>query len=203
MVNGQLMLLPLLSYAFVTSITPGPNNVMLLASGINHGFVRSIPHMLGITAGFTAMVIAVGLGLGQVFSSFPAAHTVLRIVGAAYLLWLAWRIATTTGTRAGTAARRPMGFLSAAAFQWVNPKAWVMAIGAITNYTPTGPGAGTVVLVAVLYAAVNGPAVAVWAAFGATLSTWLDHPGRLRVFNVTMAVLLALSLYPMSAADPG
>ncbi|MGW3482465.1 LysE family translocator [Rhodococcus sp. PSBB049] len=198
--NAEL-LLPLLLYALVTSITPGPNNVMLLASGINYGFVRSIPHMLGISIGFGIMVFAVGLGLGQVFTAFPLAYTVLRFVGAAYLLWLAWRIATTTSTRTGTTTGQPMSFLSAAAFQWVNPKAWVMAIGAITNYTPAGAGAGVIVLLAVLYAAVNGPSVAVWAAFGTTLSVWLTRPTYLRVFNITMAALLAVSLYPLLTAE--
>lgn len=200
--SGELLLVPLLVYALVTSITPGPNNVMLLASGINYGFVRSIPHMLGISVGFGVMVVAVGLGLAQVFTAFPVVYTVLRFVGAAYLLWLAWRIATTAGPQAEATVRRPMSFLAAAAFQWVNPKAWVMAIGAITNYTPAGAGVALIVLLAVLYAAVNGPSVAVWAAFGASLSTWLARPGRLRMFNVTMAALLALSLYPLLTAEP-
>ncbi|WJJ14328.1 LysE family translocator (plasmid) [Prescottella equi] len=198
--SGEL-LLPLLLYALVTSITPGPNNVMLLFSGINYGFVRSIPHMLGISVGFGVMVFAVGLGLGQVFTTFPVTYTVLRFVGASYLVWLAWRIATTTSTQAGTTTRRPMSFLSAAAFQWVNPKAWVMAIGAITNYTPADAGAAVIVLLAALYAAVNGPSVAAWAAFGTTLSTWLTHPRYLRVFNATMAALLGVSLYPLLTAE--
>ncbi|WP_420749827.1 LysE family translocator [Rhodococcus sp. O3] len=199
--SAELLLLPLLLYAFVTSITPGPNNVMLLASGINYGFVRSIPHMLGISVGFGVMVFAVGLGLGQVFTTFPHTYTVLRVVGAAYLLWLAWRIATTAGTQTEATTRRPMSFLAAAAFQWVNPKAWVMAIGAITNYTPAGAGAGVIVLLAVLYAAVNGPSVAVWAAFGTTLSAWLTRPRYLRMFNIVMAALLAFSLYPLLTAE--
>lgn len=191
------LLLAFFAYAFVTSVTPGPNNTMLLASGLNHGFVRSVPHILGISAGFALMVLGVGFGLGRLFAAFPSLYVVLRCVGAAYLLWLAWRIATATAMKGDTSAGRPMRFWEAAAFQWVNPKAWIMAIGAIATYTPADGGLAAVAIVSALFAMVNAPSVAVWAAFGTTLRRWLSDARYLRVFNIAMAVLLVLSLYPL------
>src|SRR5262245_46020938 len=122
-------------FAFVTSVTPGPNNMMLLASGVNFSVRRSLPHMLGISLGFMVLVMAVGLGLSQVFQQVPVLYTLLRYIGAAYLLYLAWKIAGSGAPDADSAEKRakPFTFLQAAAFQWVNPKAWVMAIGAITT----------------------------------------------------------------------
>ncbi len=128
--------LALLVYAFVTSVTPGPNNFMLLASGVNFGFVRTIPHMLGIGIGFLVLLLAVGFGLGAVLTAFPALHTGLKIAGGVYLLYLAWKIAMSRSLASkGEAKARPMSFIEAAAFQWVNPKAWVMAITAMAVYT--------------------------------------------------------------------
>ncbi len=126
----------LLVYAFVTSITPGPNNFMLLASGVNFGFIRTIPHMLGIGGGFLSLLLAVGFGLGAVLTAFPSLHLALKIAGGAYLLYLAWRIAMSRSLgKDGDTKARPMTFLEAAAFQWVNPKAWVMAVTAMAVYT--------------------------------------------------------------------
>ncbi|RGE20380.1 LysE family translocator [Leucobacter sp. wl10] len=196
-------LLALALYALVTSITPGPNNLMLLSSGINYGFRRSIPHMLGISIGFGVMVLAVGLGLTRLFLAYPATYAALRIVGAGYLAWLAWRIATSGAPGSGAPSRRPMTFLAAAAFQWVNPKAWVMAVGAIANYAPVEATVGAVVIVAGVYVLVGGPSVAVWAAFGSTLRTWLADARRLRAFNLAMAALLLLSLCPLLTAELG
>jgi len=131
------LLLAFIAFAFVTSVTPGPNNMMLLASGVNFGVRRSIPHMFGISLGFMLLVAAVGLGLGQVFQRLPVLHDALRYVGAAYLLYLAWKIAQSGAPQSReNAEAKPFTFLQAAAFQWVNPKAWIMAIGAITTYTP-------------------------------------------------------------------
>ena len=127
-------------FAFVTSITPGPNNLMLMASGANYGFRRTIPHMLGIGIGFTVMLLLVGAGLIQIFDRWPLAHDVLKVVSVAYLLWLAWKTATAAGISDGDARGRPMTFLQAAAFQWVNPKAWAMALTAITVYAPDRGG---------------------------------------------------------------
>ena len=131
------LLLALAAYAFVTSITPGPNNTMLLASGANFGFWPTVPHLFGINLGFSAMVLAVGLGAGSVFAAFPLLHTVLRWGGTAYLCYLAWKIANSGEMDADGHKATPMTFLQAAAFQWVNPKAWIMAIGAIATYMPS------------------------------------------------------------------
>src|SRR5471032_2786752 len=185
-------------FAFVSSITPGPNNTMLLASGVNFGFRRSMPHALGISIGFMLLVISVGLGLGEVFKVLPWAYTVLRYVGAAYLLYLAWKIATAGGmSDSGDVHARPMTFLGAAAFQWVNPKAWIMALGAITTYTPAEGYVSNVLVIALVFALINLPSVCVWVGCGSGLRNVLREPRWLRLFNVSMAGLLVLSLYPM------
>jgi threonine/homoserine/homoserine lactone efflux protein len=186
-------------FAFVSSITPGPNNTMLLASGVNFGFRRSIPHALGVSIGFMLMVLAVGLGLGAAFKAVPVAYTVLRYAGAAYLLYLAYRIATSGPMNADghSGERRPMSFLGAAAFQWVNPKAWVMAIGAITTYTPADGYLANVCVVALVFAIVNLPSVCLWVGCGTALRRVLQERRWLRLFNGLMAALLVASLYPM------
>ena len=194
-------LLALVAFAFVTSVTPGPNNLMLLASGVNFGFRRTVPHMLGIGVGFTLMVALVGLGLAPAFEAQPALHTALRAVGAAYMLWLAWRLAHAGPVGNGAPTRgRPMRFLGAAAFQWVNPKAWVMALTAVAVYAGADGGAAGVLPVALVFGAVNLPSVAVWAAFGAALRQALSRPATLRRFNVAMALLLVASLWALLTA---
>lgn len=192
------LLLAFIAFAFVTSVTPGPNNMMLLASGVNLGVRRSIPHMLGISLGFMLLVAAVGLGLGQVFQRLPVLHDVLRYVGAAYLLYLAWKIAQSGAPQSReNLEARPFTFLQAAAFQWVNPKAWIMAIGAITTYTPQDGFFSNVLLIAALFALVNCPSVGLWTVAGSMLRKWLDNPRALRAFNIGMALLLVASLYPI------
>ncbi|WP_027146525.1 LysE family translocator [Mesorhizobium sp. WSM3626] len=190
--------LALLVYAFVTSITPGPNNLMLLASGVNFGLVRSVPHMLGISIGFLVLLLAVGLGLGAVLTAFPALHTGLKIAGAVYLLYLAWKIAMSrslSGKRETDAW--PMRFIDAAAFQWVNPKAWVMAITAMAVYTNPERPFLSVILIGVAFTVVNLPSVSVWAGFGTALRGFLSDPVRLKWFNIAMGALLAATLWPM------
>jgi threonine/homoserine/homoserine lactone efflux protein len=191
-------ILPLIIYGFVSSITPGPNNFMLLASGVNFGFRRSIPHILGIGAGFMSLMLAVGLGLGALLSAYPPLHLMLKIVGGAYLLYLAWKIASSRTLGSAKDSRsQPMTFLQAAAFQWVNVKAWVMAIGAMSIYAnPDAPFVSAVVI-AVILAVVNLPCVSTWAAFGVALRGFLADPVRLKWFNITMGVLLAATLWPM------
>ena len=190
--------LALLAFAFVSSITPGPNNVMLLASGVNFGFWRTFPHMLGIGAGFVALLLAVGFGLGALLTAYPQLHLGLKIAGGAYLLYLAWRIGMSRSMdAAGGKTGRPMSFLEATAFQWVNPKAWVMSVTAMAVYTnPEAPFA-TVVIVAAVFGAVNLPSVSTWAAFGSALRGFLADPVRLKWFNIAMALLLVASLWPM------
>ncbi|GAA4116485.1 LysE family translocator [Aminobacter aganoensis] len=190
--------LALLVYAFVTSITPGPNNFMLLASGVNFGFVRTIPHMLGIGIGFLTLLLGVGFGLGAVLSAFPMLHGGLKIAGGAYLLYLAWRIGMSRSLgKDGEAQARPMTFLEAAAFQWVNPKAWVMAVTAMAVYTSPESPFLSVLLISGAFALVNLPSVSSWAGFGMVLRGFLADPVRLKWFNIGMGLLLAATLWPM------
>jgi threonine/homoserine/homoserine lactone efflux protein len=190
------LLIALLGFAFVTSVTPGPNNMMLLASGVNFGFRRTVPHMLGISVGHSLMVFLVGLGLAGVFKAWPPALLALKLVSVAYMLWLAWKIAHAAAPGEGRAGGKPMTFLQAAAFQWVNPKAWAMALGAVSAYVPE-PSAWAYAAVALVFASVNLPSVSVWAGAGQAVRRWLEGPGRLKLFNWTMAVLLVLSLWPV------
>lgn len=190
------LFLALAGFAFVTSITPGPNNLMLMASGANFGFRRTIPHMLGISIGFVLLAITTGAGLAQAFETFPALRNTLKVLGTAYMLWLAWKIAHAAPPGATTATGRPFGFLQAAAFQWVNPKAWAMAITAVTVYTPDDRLA-SVVLVASLFGLINLPSVGTWTVLGLHLRKLLSSPARLRGFNIAMALLLVASLWPV------
>lgn len=192
------LLLAFVLFAFVTSVTPGPNNMMLLASGVNFGLRRSVPHMLGVSLGFMLLVLAVGLGLGQLFQRWPLLHTLLAWGGATYLLYLAWKIARSVApSDSGAVPGKPFTFVQAAAFQWVNPKAWIMAIGAITTYTPQEGFLVNVLLIAALFALVNCPSVGLWTVAGSLLRRWLDRPRVLRAFNIGMALLLVASLYPI------
>lgn len=191
------LMLAFAGFAFATSITPGPNNTMLLASGVTFGFRRTLPHIAGIATGCLVMVVLAGLGFGGLFALYPWLHAVLRWGGAAYLLVLAWQMARSGSIRGGAAQRRPMSFLRAAAFQWVNPKAWVMVLGAVTTYAPREDFVRNVLVIAVAFAAINLPSVSVWAGFGAALRRVLDRPSRVRGFNIAMASLLVLSLYPL------
>ena len=188
----------LLVYAFVTSVTPGPNNFMLLASGVNFGFWQTVPHMLGISVGFASLLLGVGLGLGALLLAFPALHTVLKIAGGAYLLYLAWRIASSRSLgKDGQTGAHPMTLMQAAAFQWVNPKAWVMAVTAMAVYTTPERPFLSVMIVVVAFTLVNLPSVSSWAGFGMALRGFLADPVRLKWFNIAMGVLLAATLWPM------
>ncbi|MET3660762.1 LysE family translocator [Aquamicrobium ahrensii] len=192
------ILFALAAYAFVSSITPGPNNFMLLSSGVNFGFVRSIPHMLGIGIGFVVLLLAVGFGLGAVLTAFPALHTALKIVGGAYLLYLAWKIAMSRSVESGgDGSAQPMTFLQAAAFQWVNPKAWVMAVTAMAVFSNPANPFLSVVLISVVFGVINLPCVSSWAGFGMAMRGFLSDPMRLKWFNIAMGVLLAATLWPM------
>jgi len=190
-------LLALFLFAFTTSITPGPNNMMLFASGVNFGFRRTIPHMLGIGAGFFSLLLGVGLGLGAVLHTMPLVYLVLKFAGGAYLVWIAWKIATSRSLSEKESGTQPMSFAAAAAFQWVNPKAWVMAVTAMATYTIPQLYFASVLIVGAAFAIVNVPSVSTWAGFGSALRDWLSDPVRLKWFNVTMAILLVLSLWPM------
>ncbi len=191
-------------FAFVSSITPGPNNLMLLASGMNFGFKASVPHMLGISGGFFILLLAVGFGLGEVFARQPVTYTLMKWAGAIYLVYLAWRIANAgaVADSADSAANveikpKPLGFIGAALFQWVNPKAWVMAASTFSIYLPPRSGWLMVVAASALFAAINLPCVSCWTLFGTHLKRWLKDPRYARVFNIVMALLLLASLVPI------
>ncbi|WP_439507826.1 LysE family translocator [Yoonia sp.] len=192
------ILIALVGFAFASSVTPGPNNVMLMASGANYGLRRTVPHMLGISVGHAFMVFMVGVVLLGVFLAYPALNIVLKVVSAAYMLWLAWKIANAVPPEMKQVTGKPFTFLQAAAFQWVNPKAWFMATTAISAYAPQDRGLvlGSL-MVAGIFATTNLPAVTIWAWIGVQLRRWLGTARRLRVFNISMALLLVASLWPM------
>ncbi|MCX7558527.1 LysE family translocator [Sulfitobacter sp. F26204] len=193
----NIEILPALAlFAFVSSATPGPNNLMLMASGANYGFRRTVPHMLGISVGFAVMMLLTGMGLAQVFERFPISYTLLKFASVTYMLYLAWKIANAAPIRTRSIDSRPMTFLQAASFQWVNPKAWAMALTAITVYVADN-GAWMLLIGALCFAMVNLPSVSFWTVMGQQMARFLTNPGRLRLFNWTMAALLIASLYPL------
>jgi threonine/homoserine/homoserine lactone efflux protein len=189
---------PLALFALVSSITPGPNNVMLAASGLNFGFRRTLPHLLGVCIGFSLMILLVGAGLGAVFQSAPVLYTVLKYAGAAYLLYLAWKIARAGELGEGGGRARPMTFLQAAAFQWVNPKAWVMAVGVAAAYIPANGFYANLLIGTLVCGIINLPSIGVWVMFGSSLRGLLRQPAAVRIFNGGMALLLVGSLYPVA-----
>lgn len=190
----------LAAFAFVSSITPGPNNLMLMAAGANFGFRRSIPHLLGVFIGFVVMVLLVGIGLVGVFDTFPVSYQVLKVFSIAYLLFLAWKIASaqapSTAAAAGEVSGSPLTFLQAALFQWVNPKAWAMSLTAISVYAPSR-SFEAVAFVALVFGAVNLPSISSWTLLGQQMQRVLNSSVRLRSFNILMALLLVATLYPV------
>ncbi|MBS8226746.1 LysE family translocator [Vannielia litorea] len=190
------LLIALIGFAFVSTATPGPNNMMLLASGANFGYRRSLPHMFGIVVGMLVLFSAVGGGLMAIFEVLPQADMVLKTVAVGYMLWLAWKIANAGAPKAASAEGRPLTLLQAAGFQWVNPKAWTMALSGLSLYAPDHslPAVAAVVLA---FALVAFPSISLWTALGQQIRRLLTSPARLRAFNITMALLLVASLYPV------
>ena len=183
--------LPYATYYFVMSITPGPNNVMLTASGAHFGFRRTVPHMLGISAGCAVQLVAVCAGLGALFTRWPVLQTALQWVGAAYLLWLGWKL-LRSGEVAEGVTPQPITFWQGAAFQFVNPKAWVMSLSAVSLFMPRDMGivpAMTYLLGLMLL--INLPCIGAWALFGSSLRGLLKRRGARLAFNASMAVALA------------
>lgn len=187
----------LVVYAFVTSVTPGPNNMMLMASGVNFGFARTIPHMLGIAVGFFVLLVFVGLGLGAVLAAVPAAQIALKVASVLYMIRLAWQVATSCSVGEGTGSSEPLTLLQAAAFQWINPKAWAMALVAMGAYTNAARPVLSAMIVSIAFAPVNLPSVSIWASFGVALRGFLSQPHRLRIFNGAMGLALLLSIVPI------
>jgi len=219
-------------FMLVSSITPGPNNTMLMASGVHFGFRRTLAHLMGVQLGFGFMVIAVGLGLHTVLAQFPAFYDLVRFAGAAYMVWMAWGLASARphvplpaaldaglpkaqtphpsqaipvlGAHHGPQdlpssqdEAKPLGFWAAVLFQWVNPKAWVMAVTIMSAYMPPGAGLLQIAPLGLMYVALGLPCSSVWVGFGSALRNYLQDPFRMRVFNGSMAAALLLSLYPM------
>lgn len=183
-------------FAVVSCGTPGPNNMMLLSSGATFGFRRTLPHILGISGGCAIMTLLLGFGLAEVLARLPWLYSLLHVVSTAYLCYLAWRIATSIGVGGGSARAWPLTFLEAAAFQWVNPKAWVMTLGAVTSFVRPYHFTFDLIVVASVICALGLPCIMLWAGGGTIVRRLLTRPGALRVFNISMAALLILSLIP-------
>ena len=189
-------LIALITFAFVSTVSPGPNNIMLMTSGANVGFMRTIPHMLGIIFGFSLMVALVGLGLMGLFTAYPVVQQSLRIASMLYLLYLAVKIAKSKPMTNDASDYKPMSFLSAASFQWVNPKAWTMALTAISVYAASAE-LQDILLVSLIFGLVNVPSVSLWTTAGKQLQGILQAPAKIKVFNYSMAGLLVFSIVPM------
>jgi threonine/homoserine/homoserine lactone efflux protein len=185
------------AFCFVSGVTPGPNNLMLMTSGVNFGFRRTLPHLMGVVVGFCLMVALIGLGLDAIFSRFPAFLPAMRYLGAAYMLWLATKIALAGPVREGEIRGAPLGFFGAVAFQWVNPKGWVIAISALTAYSVVDDYTRNVLIVALAYLAIGLPSSGSWALLGSSMRRALGDPRVARPFNLTMAALLVASIAPV------
>ena len=188
-------IIPLTVFALIGAFTPGPNNIMVTASGTAFGFARSVPHILGVTIGFALMIVAFGLGLGQIFQAYPAIHQWLRVLGAVYLLYLAWRIARAGDPGGTETARRPLTFFEAALFQWLNPKAWVLALGVILAFTTVGGNLlYELAVINIVFVVATIPSLITWCLFGMAIRRLLSSPRALRLVNLALASLLALSV---------
>lgn len=197
MVSNMLdFLIPVLLFSMSTTITPGPNNIMVTASGTNFGYRRTIPHIVGIAVGLPLMIIVMGLGLGSVFKTYAWIHTVLRYAGATYLLYLSWKIAFFHGSDIGDNPRtRPFSFFEALLFQWVNPKAWMMSIGAIAAFTSQRDEVYLeVFLIALIFCITCLHNVSLWTMLGVNVKRLLTKQQHRQTFNLFMAALLVISL---------
>jgi threonine/homoserine/homoserine lactone efflux protein len=194
---SQQLLLAFVVFAAVMFFTPGPNNIMVLSSGLTYGFRRTMPHILGITFGFAFMVGAVGFGFGAVFLAFPVLQTILKYAGAAYLVYLAAAIAMSGPPKPGDTGRGPMTFFGAAMFQWVNVKGWVMVIGTITAYAAIAAFPWNIAIQTALSLGMGIVSTSIWTLFGSALRPVLTSPIAVRAFNIVMAILLLASLIPV------
>jgi threonine/homoserine/homoserine lactone efflux protein len=198
MILSRELTIAFMGFAVAAFYSPGPNNIMLLSSGLNYGFRRTLPHIAGITLGFSFLVLVVGLGMGAVFATYPLLQTVLKYAGAAYLAYLAIAIATAEPQRAGrSVSGQPMTFIGAALFQWINVKGWVIVAGTITAYAAIAPYPWNMIVLALLSLLVGLTSSTIWAFFGTAMQPIVSSPRAVRIFNVIMAILLAASLYPV------
>ncbi len=189
--NLQALLLFTISAAF----TPGPNNLMITASGANFGYWRSLPHMMGVTFGFPAMLIAMAFGLVQIFDAWPLLHTFLRYAGATYMVYLAFRIATSTKISKAKETAQPLSFVEAALFQWINPKAVIYALSTLSIFTtPKGNFFEEILLLTIVAVLVSFSSITTWCLFGSAIGHLLKSVKALRIFNLTMAAALLASI---------
>ncbi|MBT8433308.1 MAG: LysE family translocator [Gammaproteobacteria bacterium] len=185
-------------FGVIAAITPGPNNVMLTTTGLNFGVRRGVPHLLGICIGFPVMLALIGLGFGTLFQLYPILHEVIKVIGIIYLLYLAWKIASTRGGVSEIRQSKPINFWQAAAFQWVNPKAWIMGSSALAAYTSLDDNFFIQVsIICLTFIVITIPCAGVWLVFGAGLQRYLKEPKHLQLFNVAMALLLIASILPV------
>ncbi len=191
------LILSIAAFAFIATITPGPNNIMIMASGVNFGMLRSLPHLMGICFGFAVMVVLMGMGFGVVFHKIPVLYDVIKIVGVLYLLYLAWRIAFARNQGDAQAQGKPFTFIQSALFQWLNPKAWIMGSSAIAAYTSVEKDIFLqVLLIAFVFLLVAFPSTGSWLVFGRSMQRYLQNPVHQNVFNISMALLLVATVVP-------
>jgi threonine/homoserine/homoserine lactone efflux protein len=195
---SQHLALAFVAFAAAALFSPGPNNIMLMASGLNHGFRRTLPHVAGVTLGFAFLVAVIGIGLGAMFATYPALQAILKYAGAAYLAYLAVVIAMSRPAGStGEAEGQPMTFLGAALFQWVNVKGWVIAIGTVTAYAAIAAYPWNIVVLSLLLLVIGTTSSMTWVLFGTSLQSLVKSPRAVRIFNLVMAALLLASLYPV------
>lgn len=191
-------LLSLLLFSVIAAFTPGPNNIMIMSSGLNHGVRASLPHLFGICFGFPSMILAVGFGLGFLFERFPLLHEAVQVIGILYLFYLAWLIANSAPSELQGEKSPPLSFIQAALFQWINPKAWIMGTSALAAYTTVGANMTVQILTVVgVFTFMAFPSAGVWLVFGSSLRRLLADPVHQRCFNVFMALLLVGSIVPV------
>ncbi|MFO1061406.1 MAG: LysE family translocator [Dongiaceae bacterium] len=189
---------PILAFAFALSFSPGPNNLIALSSGASFGLRATVPFVSGVAVGLPAMLLAVAAGLGGLLQALPAMAVILKAAGTIYLLWLAWRIARSAdlGTATVEGRARPVGFLQSCLLQWINPKAWIVAVGGIATYATSETLWPVTVALMAIFCVVAWSGTALWAAFGVGVGRLLGSPARVRLFNLAMALLLVASLWP-------
>ena len=190
------LLISVAVFSFVTSVTPGPNNTFLLSSGANFGLKKSLPYLNGIMAGLAGMMIALGAGLGVIFTTMPVVYQVLKWVGFAYIVWLAFLIVKST-SKSETAEAQYIGFAKATTFQFVNPKAWVVVASFMAAFVPVGSGLVATTFICIIFLVFTYPGALTWAIAGQVLKDWLSQPSRRRAFNIASAILLVLSMVPV------
>ena len=189
----------LVIFIIIAAVTPGPNNVMLTTTGLNFGVRRGMPHLFGICIGFPVMLALIGLGFGTLFQLFPLLHEVIKIVGIVYLVYLAWKIASAEGNSGEAAPTKPISFWQSAAFQWINPKAWVMGSSALAAYTTLDDSFFLqVAIICTIFGVITFPCAGAWLVFGAGLQRFLKDPVHRKTFNIVMALLLIASILPVA-----